>query len=146
MVKYTFELTDQERASLLELLHKGKAAARKRLHAQILLLAQDQPDQPRRPNQEIAQVLHVGLATVVRVRQRFVQEGMQAALDPRRQKRWKTPKLDGAGEAELVRLACSQPPEGRQRWTLELLAGQLVQLKIVDSICDETVRRVMKKK
>ena len=146
MVKYTFELTEQERASLLELVHKGKGAARKRLHAQILLLAQDQPDQPRRPNEQIAQVLHVGLATVGRVRQRFVEEGLEAALNPRRQKRWKTPKLDGAGEAELVRLACSHPPDGRQRWTLELLAGRLVQLKIVDSISDETVRRVMKKK
>ncbi len=146
MAMYTFHLTEQERGDLLDLIRKGKAAARKRLHAQVLLLADDRPDQPRRTNEEIAQVVQIGHATVARVRQRMVEQGLEAALNPRRQKRWKTPRLDGEKEAQLVRLACSQPPEGRQRWTLQLLADHLVELKIVNTICDETVRRVMKKK
>lgn len=146
MAKYTFELTEQERGELLNLIHKGKAAARKRLHAQILLLADQGAEQIRRTDEQIAEVAHVSRATVARVRQQMVEEGMEAALNRRRQARWKAPKLDGKGEAELVRLACSAPPEGRQRWTLELLGDHLVRLKIVDSISSETVRRTMEKK
>src|SRR5262249_50419466 len=114
--KYVVELTDDERTQLLALLKKGKAAARKLCRAQMLL----QADEGER-DAVIAATLHVGVATVERTRKRFVEEGLDAALTERRRLGGQ-PKLHGKDEAFLIATACSTPPHGRKRWTLQLLA------------------------
>jgi transposase len=104
------------------------------------------PDGPAWPDEHIADAVEVSRATVERVRQRFVEQGLQVALvrkQPDRPNR--QPTLDGAAEARLIALACSQPPAGRAAWTLRLLADKLVELEVVGSICHETVRQVLKK-
>ena len=146
MKKYSVTLTHQERQQLHEFISAGKGAAKKLAHARILLKADAAPGGPAWADARIAEAAEVSTATVERVRQRFVEEGLEAALlrkkqdQPSRQR-----KLDGAAEAHLIALACSQPPDGRESWTMQLLADKLVELQIVDSICDETVRRTLKK-
>ena len=105
-----------------------------------------EPSRRRLKDEEIARALEVGTATVERVRRRCVEEGLEAALGRRQQLNRRQRKLDGAGEARLIALTCSQPPEGRASWTLRLLAGQLVECEIVDSISTETVRHTLKKR
>ncbi len=98
------------------------------------------------PVDRIAEALEVSAATVERVRRRFVEQGLDAALDRKRRERpARQPKLDGRAEARLIALACSAPPEGRAVWTMQLLADKLVELEVVDSISDETVRVALKK-
>lgn len=141
MKKYLVILTDAERHELEQLLAKGKAAARTRTHAQVLLKA----DQPTGwTDAQIVEAFGVSVRTVERVRQRFVEEGLEAALKPKSFPRLPR-KVDGDVEAHLVALACSDPPEGRQRWTLRLLADQLVELDLIESISHEQVRQVLKK-
>jgi transposase len=130
---------------LERLVSTGKAAARKLAHARILLLADTSPGQGH-SDERIADALGVGLRTIARVRQRFVIDGVQAAIDrspqpPRPDKI----KIKGDIEQRLVRLACSDPPEGRCHWTLQLLADELVVLGLVESISTETVRQALKK-
>ena len=141
---YRVRLTDEERVSLAALAD-GDGAAYKRRHANILLHADEDQEKGGLPDHEIASLLRVGRATVERVRKRCVLEGLEAALERRKQVNRKPRKLDGAAEAQLVALACSDPPEGRARWTLKLLGERLVELEIVDSISEETVRRTLKK-
>jgi len=137
--KYCVSLTDDERASLQERLHKGKWGVRKVNRAHILLLAHEGES-----DAGIAEALHTSLPTVQRTRQRFVEEGLEEALTERR--RCGQPrKLNGRQEAYLIALACSDPPQGRRRWTMELLADRLIELQIVESISDETVRLRLKK-
>jgi transposase len=138
-------LTDEERRMLQEMLSRGKAAARKLTHARILLKADAPPRGPGWNDEAIADGLEVGRATVERVRKEFVEEGLEAALERRRPRRVYQRKLDGDGEAHLVALACQKPPEGRSRWTLQLLADRMVQLEYVDEISYQTVRRTLKK-
>jgi transposase len=146
MKKYKVTLTTDERQSLHDLIGAGKAAALKLAHARILLKADAAPEGPAWIDDRIAEALEVNLTTVERVRQRFVEQGLAAALDRKKQDRpSRERKLDGAGEARLIALACSQPPRGRAAWTLRLLADQLVELEIVDTISTETVRQVLKK-
>ena len=146
MKRYKVTLTDEERQELQALIAAGKAAARKLTHARIVLKADAAAGGPAWIDQRIAEALDVGVATVERVRQRFVEEGLEAALSRKPQQRpRRQPKLDGRAEARLIALACSAPPQGRQRWTLRLLADRLVELEIVDAISDETVRRALKK-
>ena len=142
---YRIRLSDGERAELRKLVDSGAAAYRRR-HARILLLADGARDDGGRIDSDIASILEVGVSTVERVRRRCVEEGLEAALVRREQKNRKARSLDGVGEAKLVALACSQPPEGRSRWTMQLLADRLVELEIVDTISDETVRTALKKK
>lgn len=136
---YIVDLSAEEKEQLLKLTSRGQASARKMKRAQILLLADE-----GKKDETIAEVLHVGRATVERIRKRFVLEGLTAAINAR-------PRLGGQrklgpkGEAVLEQLAKSEPPEGRKRWTMELLAKRLVELKVVESISDETVRKVLKK-
>jgi transposase len=137
--KYMVELTDEERKQLLALLKKGKVAARKLCRAQILLQADDGASDAL-----IATTLHTGVATVERTRKRFVEEGLDAALTERRRPGGQ-PKLQGKDEAFLIATACSVPPNGRKRWTLQLLADRLVEVGIVDSVSDDTVGRTLKK-
>ena len=138
-VKYTVNLSESEREQLQEITSKGKIAARKLKRAQILLLA----DEGHRDD-KIAQMLLLGQSTVHRTRQRCVEEGVEKALTER-PRRGSKAKLDGKIEAFLVATACSDAPEGRKRWTMQLLADRLVALNLVESISDETVRRTLKK-
>jgi len=127
------------------LLRTGKAAAATQAHARILLKADQGPGGPAWPDAHIAEALEVGLSTVHRVRQAYVEEGLEAALHRKRPTGRQYRKLDGAQEAHLVALACSPPPEGRPRWTLKLLADRLVELQVVDGISPECVRTTLKK-
>ena len=143
--KYRVRLSAEEQEELKGLVSRGRAAAYKQTHARILLLVDEAQEGGALNDGEIARVLKVGSATVERVRRRCVLEGVEAALGRRRQVSRRPKKLDGEGEARLVAMACSQPPEGRAGWTLKLLADRLVEWEIVDSISTETVRRTLKK-
>ena len=146
MKKYKVTLTVDERQSLHTLLAAGKAAAKKLTHARILLKADAAPDGPGWTDKRIAEAVEVNRTTVEQVRQRFVEQGLEAALVRKKQDRpSRERKLDGDGEARLIALACSQPPRGRAAWTLRLLADRLVELAVVDAISTETVRQVLKK-
>jgi transposase len=143
--KYIVTLTDEERQMLQEVLSRGKGAARKLAHARILLKADAPPGGPGWKDEAIAEALEVGRATVERIRKAFVEDGLNAALERRKSRRQYRRKWDGDGEAHLVALACQNPPEGRSRWTLKLLADRMVQLEYVDQISYQTVRRTLKK-
>jgi transposase len=139
--KYVVDLGKQERKRLEEIVRKGRSGARRLRRAHTLLLADE-----GRTDQEIARALHAGVRTIERTRQRFVEEGLEAALSERpRLGGALRRKLDGHQEAYLVALACSEPPEGRERWSMQLLAEKLVEVGLVEEICDETVRRTLKK-
>jgi transposase len=137
--KYIVDLTDEEREQLLQLLRKGKSAARKLTRARILLKADEQLT-----DEQVAQALHLGSATVGRVRQRFVEEGLESALNERPRPGQRR-KLSGKQEAHLIAVACSSPPQGHGRWSLRLLAGKVVELGLANSISPETVRKLLKK-
>jgi len=144
--KYRVTLTLAEREELERLLARGKADVRKIKHAQILLKADETDDGPGWSDERIADAFDAGTATVERVRQRFVEEGLASALSPYRGgKRLYERKLDGAQEAHLIALACSAPPDERARWTLRLLAQRMVELGYVDTLSYETVRQTLKK-
>jgi transposase len=146
MKRYRVTLTGEEREELGRLLARGKADVRRLRHAQVLLKADEAAAGPGWADERIAEALEVGLATVQRLRRRFVEEGLAAALSPYRGgKRIYTTKLDGQQEAQLIALACSTPPEGQARWTLRLLAGRMVELEHVDTLSHETVRQTLKK-
>jgi len=145
MGKYRVTLTAEERIGLEQLVSTGKAAARKLIHARILLLADTSPG-PIRTDDEIVTALGIGPRTVARVRQRFVTEGFRAALDHKPQPpRPDKIKIKGDVEQQLIRLACGDPPEGRCHWTLNLLAGELVALGLEKSVSSETIREALKK-
>lgn len=146
MEKYRVTLSAEERCDLENVVRKGKAAARKLTHARILLLADESDGRKRRSDEEIAETLHAGLRTIARVRKRFVTEGVGQAIEHRPQPcRPKKIKLGKEAEQQLLKLACSDPPDGRGSWTLELLADRLVRLRLVDSVSRETVRKTLKK-
>lgn len=142
--RYVVRLTDEERKGLEAMVKKGRAAAYKIRHANILLKAD--ADGPAWTDARIAEAFGCHPRTVENVRRRCVLEGLEAAIVRKKQKKLsRERKLDGEGEARLIAVACSDAPDGRDRWTLELLAGELVRLKVVDSISDQTVRRTLKK-
>ena len=145
MKKYLVRLTAEEQAQLSQMIRSGKAAARALLHARILLKADKRPETPAWSDEAIGEALEVHVTTVARVRQRFVEEGLEAALRPKPTLRRYERKLDGQAEAHLLALACGPAPKGQARWTLRLLADQLVELRQVPSISHETVRQVLKK-
>ena len=145
MKKYIVTLTEEERASLREMVSRGKAAARTLMHARILLKADSTEGRPRLDDGTIARVLEVGRATVERVRKEFVEEGLEPALNRRKPNRHYERCLDGDAEAHLIALACQQPPEGRCRWTLRLLADRMVALEYVGAVSKDTVARTLKK-
>jgi hypothetical protein len=127
------------------MLRSGKRAARKLNHARILLLVDEGEHGPGWSDGRVAEALAVSKNTICRVRQRCVEEGPQAALLPKPSNRVYQRKLDGVGEAKLTQLACSSPPEGRNRWTLTLLADRLVALDYCESLSYEAVRQCLKK-
>ena len=143
--KYVVRLAHEERDELEALVKRGKVATDKRRRAHILLKADAGEQDSGLTDQEVANALDVGVATVHRVRQAYVEEGLQDALSRKPAVRHRPRKLDGEGEARLVAVACGPAPEGRDRWTLELLADKLVELKVVDTIGKECVRRTLKK-
>jgi len=143
--KYIVRLTPEEQHHLEKLISSGKAAARKLTHARILLKANCEGEQGEWTDPAIHQALDVSLSTIARVRQAFVEEGLETAINPKASSQSRLRRLDGAAEAHLIALACSQPAQGRNEWTLRLLAEQMVQLEYVESISYETVRQVLKK-
>ncbi len=143
--KYNVRLSGDERTLLTDLISAGKAAARAQTHARILLKADQGPDGPGWIDVEIVAALDVSLRTVERVRETWVTEGLEAALYPRPARAHRSRRLDGEQEAHLIALACSEPPAGKARWTLRLLANRLVELDIVDGIAPETVHTTLKK-
>jgi transposase len=143
--KYIVRLTLEEQTQLLQLTRSGKAGACALLHARILLKADSRSEAPAWSDEAISEALDVHATTVARVRQRFVEQGLAAALRPQPTTRQYERKLDGAAEAHLIALACGPAPEGRAQWTLRLLADKLVELEHVPSISHETVRRTLKK-
>lgn len=143
--KYKVTLTVAERAELGAMIAKGKADARKLAHARILLQADEADGGPGRTDADIAAGLDTSTRTCERVRARFVEQGLEAALLPKPAKRVYARALDGAQEAHLIALACSAPPAGKRRWALRLLADTMVELKHADEVSHETVRQVLKK-
>jgi transposase len=146
MKKYLVTLTAEERQSLHAWISAGKASALKMAHARILIKADQAEGGPAWADERIAEALEVGLSTIARVRQRFVEVGLEAALTRKPQDRPSRPRtLDGRAEARLIAVACSAAPNGRREWTMQLLADRLVELEVVDAVSDETVRRCLKK-
>lgn len=143
--KYRVTLTGEEREQLTAMLAKGKAAARALTHARILLKTDEAENGPAWTDAAVCKALDVGLCTVMRVRERFVEEGLEAALRPRPSSYVQPRKLDGHLEAQLITLACSEAPEGHARWTLRLLADRFVALGLVEALSYETVRQTLKK-
>jgi transposase len=143
--RFRVTLTPVEREQLRTLISAGTAPARKLMHARILLKADTPPGELGLFDADIAAAVETSEQTVGRVRRRFVEEGLDAALVPRPATAPRPTKLDGRGEARLLAEVCGEPPADRARWTLKLLADRLVELQVVESISYETVRRVLKK-
>jgi transposase len=144
--KYSVILTETERDDLKGLIASGTAPARKLTHARILLKADQGPEGPGWVDDAVADAVEVSQPTVSRVRKQYFEDGMEAALNRRPPNREYHHKLDGEQEARLLALACSEPPEGRARWSLRLLADRMVELEIVEEdISYQTVRRTLKK-
>jgi hypothetical protein len=144
MDKYRVTLTAEERIGLEQMVSTGKAAARKLTHARILLLADTHGENC--PDEDITQALGTSLRTVARVRQHFVTQGIQAAIERKSQPpRPEKIKIKGDVEQKLVQLACSDPPQGSCHWTLQMLADELVVLGLLNTVSTETVRKALKK-
>jgi len=141
--KFVVRLSEEERQSLQKLILAPRVAKAKSLRARMLLKAD--VEGPGWADGRIAGAFEVSVSTVHRLREQLVEEGLEAALSRKQPSRTRPRKLDGAQEASLIATACSQAPEGRTRWTLRLLADKVVELQIVDAICPETVRQVLKK-
>ncbi len=141
--KYTVALSEAERAQLRTLIGSGTAPARTLTHARILLKANQGEGGPAWTDVAIAGAVEVHLATVARVRRAYVEDGLDAALTRKSPARVYARALDGAAEARLVALTCGDPPAGRERWTLRLLADELVRLVVVETVSYETVRRTL---
>jgi transposase len=137
--RYRVELADNERERLEAMLRKGRSSARRLMRARVLLSAAED-----RFDEETAAAVRCSVSTVERVRQRFVEGGLEAALSERPRPGAQR-LLDARAEAHLVALACSTPPDDRPRWTMQLLADRLVQAKVIEAVSDETVRRTLKR-
>ena len=146
--KHHIRLSAQERNELEAILRKGRASAERQRHARILLLADTDGPEGGSSDSQIASAAHTSIPSVERVRRVrrvCVEHGLERALERKDPERDYLRKLDGKGEAQLLALCCGPAPDGHARWTLRLLAGRLVELEVVDAICHETVRAVLKK-
>lgn len=143
--KYIVRLTASERLELQSLVNTGKAAAYKRRHAQILLKADVSRQGDGWNDAQISEAFDISIRTVERTRQRLVEQGLKAALNRAKQTKTRRRRLDGEQEAYLIALSCSEPPDGRARWTFQLLADKMAELKYVETVSDETIRQVLKK-
>jgi len=142
---YKIKLTRTQRERLVEIVRTGKQQAKVILHANVLLQADGSSDGPGLKAKVIAENLSISARTVHRIRRKYAEEGMEAAIQRKPHKRYKPRKLDGESEARLIALCCSKAPNGRVSWTLELLAAELVRLNIVDKISKSAVRATLKK-
>lgn len=146
MKKYVVTLTEDERNALTALSAKGSHKSQKIINSLILLGCDKGQFQKKRSiNEEISRVLNISMKKIDRVKKRFVEEGLNIALNGRKGSRIYTKKTDGDFEAHLVALSCGEPPEGFARWSLRLLSDKVVELEYVDSISHETIRRILKK-
>jgi transposase len=146
MIKYKVTLTKEERESLMSNTRKGSHTAKKVIHSIILLnVDQGQFVEDPQTNEEVCNVLKIGMRTIDRVKQRFVMDGLDAALGVAPTSRIYRKKIDGETEARLISIACSEPPKGFGKWSLRLLADRMVELDYVEDISHETVRKVLKK-
>lgn len=143
--KYLVRLTAAERVELEAMTRQRRITADKQLRAKLLLHADQGEFGPAWRDEPLIEAFGVSRSKVMRLRQQFVLEGLQAALSRRTSRQPRRRKLDGAQEARLIAVACSAPPAGRAKWTLQLLADQLVELQVVDSISNECVRQTLKK-
>jgi hypothetical protein len=145
-VKYKVMLSAEERAELQAVLRQSSAGVARVRRARILLMADEAHPEGRRRDWEIAEAVGISERQVVRIRQKFVRDGVPATLARATRSDAGTPRvLDGKAEAHLIRLACSTPPAGHDRWTLELFCDELCRLQVVASVCRETVRQALKK-
>jgi len=142
---YRIRLTKEERAELTAIVNKGKGAARRITRSRIRLLADENRADGGWKDADIAQALGVHQRTVERVREKCVVVGVEAALNHTRPKKKKAKILDGAAEARLVQLACSEAPAGHEHWSMQLLADKLIELEVVETVSRETVRTTLKK-
>ena len=143
--KYIVRLTETERNELINLIHKGKVAAQKRLHAEVLLKADVSEHGEKWRDKKISEAFGISTRTVERIRERLVEQGMEAALNKAKPTRVKSKTIDGENEPHLIALTCSEAPEGRSRWTLRLLSSKMVELGYVESVSYETIRQTLKK-
>ena len=142
-IKHRIRLTVQEREQLMYILRKKRCASARQSHARILLKVDEDGPQGGLPDADTAAAVEVSIATVERVRRSFVEDGLTAALERKAPDRQYVRRLDGTAEARLIAVACGEPPAGCARWTLRLLAGRLVELEVVESVCHETVRQTL---
>jgi transposase len=145
MIKYTIHLNKAEREDLMGIISKGSHTSQTFRASYILLNCDEGKYAEKVTNEQVSKVLKVGMRTIDRVKKRFIEEGMEATLERRPTSRAYDVKADGDVEAKLVTLCCSEPPKGYAKWSLRLLADKLVELKYIDTISYETVRRVLKK-
>ncbi len=143
--RYVVKLTSDERVRLEGLINRGREAAYRRRHAEVLLLVDEGKYGPKQIDREVAERIGFARRTVEQIRERCVTEGLDSALERKKRSRERSRRLDGEAEAKLVSLACSGAPDGHARWTLGMLADQLVELDVVESISRECVRQVLKK-
>jgi len=143
--RFVVKLTSDERSRLEGLIKRGREAAHRRRHAEVLLLVDEGEYGPKFIDREAAERTGYSQRTVEQIRERCVTEGLDSALERKKRSRERSRRLDGEAEARLVSLACSAPPKGHARWTLHLLADKLVELDIVESISHECVRQTLKK-
>jgi len=147
MIKYRVTLSEAERNQLEEIARKGSHKSQKVLNALILLsVDENQPGELRSTNVSVSKVLQVSMKKIDRVKKRFVEEGLEIALQGHPKEREYKRKADGDLEAKLVALCCSEAPSGFSRWSLRMLADKAVELEYIDEISHETVRRVLKKR
>jgi transposase len=146
MKKYIVRLEAEERSRLWHLVRSGKASALHIRHGNVLLAVDESETGPGLTDQEVARTLGISVRSIEYLRQRYVEEGLESALERRKQIRPSVQGMfDGEKEAKLIAVACGPKPAGRARWTLKLLADRVVQLKIVDRCSTETIRRVLQK-
>jgi transposase len=143
--KYEVALNEEQRSTLQRLISSGKAPARKLAHARMLLKIDRNTADNVWTDEQVAEALEVSRSTVMRVRERFVEHGLDDALNHRQAPQARSRALDGAQEAHLIALSCSPCPNGQERWTLRMLAERMVQLEYTEQISYETVRRTLKK-
>ena len=143
--KYIVRLTEEERSELEKLVHTGKVAAHKRQHASVLLKADISEQGDGWTDEKISAAFSLSTRTVERVREKFVEEGLEAALNRAAPSKVRRRVLDGDNEAHLIALTCGEAPEGYNRWTLRLLGQQMVELGYVESVSHETIRQTLKK-
>jgi len=143
--KYCVELTPDQRARLLEWIGRGERPAREQTRARVLLKADEGPEGPAWRDDRIAEAFELSSGGVAGIRERFCERGLEGTVKRKSPNREYDRKLDGEKEAELIRLACSEAPEGRSEWSLRLLSDKMVELGVVDTLSHETVRRTLKK-